>query len=234
MKAFSFSFGTLALGAFLQTITAQAQYRSFTTGDAGWYWRLDAGAAIPQDGQVTDFAGFNSGQKVSYDTGFAFNGGIGYFFNKYVGTEFELGSTWNYLKSVEGASIHDTSFGTAPILANIILQYQIPQTIVVPYIGGGVGGALTFFDAHDYYQPVPGGAIVLHGSESDFVFAWQAQAGVRFNLNDTMSVGLAYRYLHTDQSEFSFESHHHNSSDFEIGFSAFESHVVTASFSMKF
>jgi len=222
------------------TTTAHAQ-RSFLTSDANWYWRMDAGASIPQDGHIVDFSGYTagptvnygSGQKLRYDEGFAFNAGFGYFYNKYIATELEFGSTWNGLNSVEGGSVHDSSFGTAPILANVILQYQIPRTIVVPYIGGGVGGAVTFFDANDYYQPIPGGAISLHGTETDFVFAWQAQAGVRFSLNDKMSLGVAYRYLHTDPSEFSFESHHHNGPNVDIRFSTFESHVVTVSFVMK-
>src|SRR6187401_428159 len=106
--------GLLAGSALFATTTAHAQYRSFVTSDAGWYWRLDGGGSIPQDGHISDFGGFSTGQKVSYDTGFAFNGGFGYFYNKFVATELELGSTWNYLSSVEGADVHDTSFGTAP------------------------------------------------------------------------------------------------------------------------
>src|SRR5262245_25651680 len=138
MKLPSFAF--LAGAALFTTITTHAQ-RTFITSDASWYWRADAGASIPQDGHVTDCGGFFLHQKLSYDEGFAFNGGFGYFYNKYVATELELGSTWNNLNSVEGASVHDSSFGTAPILANVLFQYQIPRTIIVPYIGGGVGGA---------------------------------------------------------------------------------------------
>ena len=221
------------LAVLVTTITTHAQDRSFITGDAHWYWRVDAGGSIPQEGHITDFGGLSLNQKLTYDEGFAFNAGFGYFYNKYVATELELGSTWNYFRSVEGASVHDSSFGTAPILANVIFQYQIPQTIVVPYIGGGVGGAVTFFDARDYYQPVPGGAVSLHGTESEFVFAWQAQAGVRFNLNDRMSLGLGYRYLHTDPSEFTFEAHHYHGPNLDVRFSSFETHVVTLSFVMK-
>jgi len=228
------AFGAIVLGALLQTTTVHAQYRSFITDDSRWYWRLDAGASIAEDGKITDFGGVNLGQKVSYDVGFAGDAGFGYFFNKYVGTELELGFVGSYLNSVEGASIHDTSFATIPILANIILQYEIPRTIIVPYIGGGVGGAATYFDAHEYHQPVPGGTVNVHGSESDFVFAWQAQAGVRFNVNSYTSVGLAYRYLYLDGSKFSYEADNHNGPDLNIGFSAFKSHLVTLSVLVKF
>jgi opacity protein-like surface antigen len=232
MKNFLGSLGILALGAFLNITTAHAQYRSFVTRDAGFYWRTDAGAAIPMDGHVTEFGPFSSGQRITYDTGFSFDAGFGYFFNKYVGTEVEAGWTWNYINSIEGAYTHDTYFGTGPILANVILQYPIPQTIVTPYIGAGVGGAVTLFDAHDFSRPVPGGSVSLHGSESDFVFAWQGSAGVRFDLNPKMSLGIGYRFLHTDPSTFSYESYHHGPT-LDFGISSHESHIVAVTFLMK-
>jgi len=223
--------GTITIGTLLQPTTVRAQYRSFVTEDASWFWRVDGGASIAEDGKITEFAGANTGQKVTYDTGLAATAGFGYFYNKYVATELEVGFVGSYLNSVQGASIHDTSFGSIPILANVILQYQIPRTIVVPYIGAGVGGAATYFNAHDYYQPVPGGSVSLHGNENDFVFAWQLQAGMRFNLNHNSSVGFAYRYLHMDPSRFDFESDSHGP-DLAIGFSEFKSHLVTLSWMM--
>jgi len=234
MKRFLVSVGALVFGAILQTTTAHAQYRSFITGDAGWYWRADVGATIPMDGHIREFGGFSSGQKLSYDTGMGVDAAFGYMFNKYVGTEVEGGFTWNSINSVEGASIHDTSFGTAPILANVILQYPIAQTRVTPYVGGGVGGAGTFFDTDSFFRTVPGGSIELHGSESDFAFAWQGLAGLRVALNDKMSIGVGYRYLHVDPSTFTFDpAHHHGGPSLDLGISAHESHMVAVTFLMK-
>ncbi len=224
----------LTVSALVPAANTQAQYRNFITGDSGLYWSLEAGATIPEDGHISDFGPWNAGQKVSYDVGFGFDLGFGYLFNKYVAAELQLDGTWNSINSVEGASIHDTSLATMPILANLILQYPIPQTRLIPYLGGGAGGAATFFDTDDFYRAVPGGAISLHGSDSDFVFAWQGLAGLRLQLNPKMSVGLGYRYLHVDPSSYSFDSWHHGGSSLDLGLSSHESHLAALTFQMKF
>jgi OmpA-OmpF porin, OOP family len=233
MKRFLGSGGAFIIATLLSATATHAQYRSFVTRDAGFYWWLDTGAVIPEDGHISDFGGFTSGQKVQYDVGFGLDVAGGYAFNRYFATELQLGGTWNSFSSVEGASIHDTSLSTVPILANVVLQYPIPRTVVVPYIGAGVGGAATIFDTDDFYMPVPGGSVSLHGSQSDFVFAWQGIAGVRFDLNQWMSLGVRYRYLYTDSSTYSFESYHHGP-DFDLDLSSFHSHLVALIFQMKF
>src|SRR3954468_19272359 len=106
MKHLLGSLGALTIAALLQLPTANAQ--SFITRDAGWYWRAEMGATIPQDGTITEFGQWSSGQKVSYDTGFGLDASFGYFFNRYLATEIEAGGTWNYINSVEGVSLHDT------------------------------------------------------------------------------------------------------------------------------
>jgi opacity protein-like surface antigen len=234
MKRFITSLGLLSLGALFSTMTARAQYRSFSTGDSGFYWSFDAGAAIPMDGHITEFGPFATGQKVSYDVGFGGDIGGGYAFNKYVSAELQLGGTWDHINSVEGASLHDTTFSTLPILANLVLQYPIPQTRLVPYIGGGVGGAATFFDTDEFYQTVPGGFVSIHGSDSDFVFAWQGLAGLRLQLNSRMSVGVGYHFLYLDPSHFTYPSYHQHEPDLHVGFSSFESHLATLTFQFKF
>ena len=234
MKRLLACLGMLTAATLLPSGITHAQTRNFITSDAGAYWWVDAGAAIPQDGHLTEFGIWNSGQKVSYDVGCALDLGLGYAFNKYVSTELQWGGTWNEIHSVEGASLNDTSFGTMPILANLILQYPIPQTRVVPYVGGGVGGAATFFDTDGFYAHVPGGAVEIHGSDSDFVFAWQGLAGVRVDLNRQASLGLGYRFLYADASSFSYDSWYHGAPNLNVKFSSFESHIVSLTFRMKF
>jgi opacity protein-like surface antigen len=230
-----FAFLALATIGTLLPSTTHAQYQSFITRDAGPYWWVDAGATIPQDGHVTEIGPWGSGQKLTYDVGFGADVGFGYGFNKYLATELQLGGTWNDIDSIEGASLHDTFFGTMPILANLVLQYPIPRTRVVPFIGAGVGGAATFFDTDSYHQHLADGtSVTLHGSDSDFVFAWQGFAGLRLNLDNNMAVGLTYRFLYADASTFSFDSYYHGGPSLDLGFSAFETHLVALTFTMKF
>ena len=235
MKSILAAVGASTVGILFFTVTTNAQFPRFTPGDSGYYWRTDIGAAIPNDGHLTEFGGFRSGQDVDYDVGFALDLVGGYAFNPNFATELQLGGTWNYIDSIQGASIDDTFFSSVPILANIVLQYPIPRTIVVPYVGAGVGGAATFFDTDGLYQRTPGGGFVaLYGSESDFVFAWQARAGLRFELNDQLSFGLGYRFLYLDSSSYDYDSAYHGGPDFKLGLSEHQSHTVALTFHMKF
>jgi opacity protein-like surface antigen len=234
MKRPLICFGAVTLGTILTATAAQAQYRSFVTRDAGFYWSVDAGATIPQDGHINQLGPWPAGQKLTYDVGGAVAGSVGFAFNQFVTTELQLGGTWNDIDSVEGGHSHDSSFATLPVLANLVLEYPIPQTIVVPYIGAGVGGAGTFFDAHDLHVPVPGGSVSIHGEESDFVFAWQASAGLRLKLNDKMSVGVGYRYLHVDESNYSYSAPYHGGPKLDVGISGFDTHMALLTFVLKF
>jgi len=234
VKPTTFSVGALTLGAFLFSPTTHAQPRSFITDDAGFYWWIDAGATIPQDGHLTEFGGWTSGQTVKYDVGGGLDVAAGYAFNQYIATELQFGGTWNSIDSIEGGAVDDTYFATAPILANLVLQCPIPRTRLVPYLGAGVGGAATVFDTDGFTLPAPGGSVTLYGSEADFVFAWQAFAGLRFELNDRMSIGLTYRYLTVDDSTYGFDSWVPGDPDLDLGFSNHESHFAAISFRMSF
>jgi opacity protein-like surface antigen len=52
-----------------------------------------------------------------------------------------------------------------------------------PYVGGGIGYAISKFDGGAVYSGVDGS------------FAWQLGAGVNVAVSDTMSLGLGYRYF---------------------------------------
>jgi opacity protein-like surface antigen len=212
---------------------------------------MGGGATIPEDGRITQFTGLSSGQRVQYDAGGGLDLAGGYAFNKYFATELQLGGTWNSIDSIEGASVHDTYFATMPILANAVLRFPIPRTVVVPYIGAGVGGAATLFDTDGFSRSTGGGGggggggygeggggggggggtVTLYGSESDFVFAWQGFAGVRFEINERMSFALTYRYLSVDPSAYHYPAV--GGPDVTVGFSGHQSHFVGVCFSMK-
>ncbi len=249
MKSLVAIFAAFALSALVSATTAHAQYRGFSTGDAGFYWGMDVGPTIPQDGKLTDFAGLNTSQDIEYDVGIRLNMAGGYAFNQHFATELELGWSLNTIDSIDGADIRDTWFSTVPILANVVLQYPIPRTVLVPYIGAGVGGAATVFETDGLFQPLPGGGggggvgpaggartggVVLHGSDSDFVFAWQAKAGLNFDLNEMISLGVAYRFLWIDESSYSYEAAWFRGPDLDFGISKHLSHTVALTFQMRF
>ena len=208
----------------------QAQQPIFITSESGPYFRFDVGAAIPQDGRLDQFGSFPAGNEVRYEVGFSSGFAGGFAFSRYLAAELELGANWNKIDSVNGFSVTDTFLYHFPILANVVLQYPIPRTLLVPYVGGGVGGSSTLFDT----QAFSNGAVTLVGSDSDFVFAWQAFAGLRLELNERMFLGLGYKYFAADSSSYRYSSFHHGGPDLSVAFQGMRSHLATVSFTFKF
>ena len=229
MKKVSLLFTVVSLATLLTPSSSPAQQRSFITRDAGPYFRFDLGPTFTEDGRLTELGSGSGGNEVRYDTGFTFDASAGYAFNNWVAAELQLGTTWNEIDSVEGVRMNDTFLFNVPIMANVILQWPIPRTRLVPYLGGGVGGSTTVFDTDGFDD----GVVTLVGSDSDFVFAWQGFAGLRFEINERMFLGLAYKYLATGDSSYEYEALF-GGPDFDLGIEGTRSHTVTFSFSMKF
>jgi opacity protein-like surface antigen len=224
----------VSVAAALFPASAQAQMSNFITQDAGWYWGADLGATIPQDGRLTRFGNLSVNDSISYGVGGGVDVSAGYAFNRYFSLEAQVGWTWNPINSVQGSSVHDTSLSTMPLMANAVLQWPIPQTRIIPYVGAGAGGALTLFDTGGFTSSAPGGPVTLYGNDTDFVFAWQAFAGVRLELNDKISVGIGYRYLSVDSSSYNFESYYYRGPTMSLDFSKLQSHMAALTFTMKF
>ena len=220
-----------ASGALLFPNASSAQYYYDSSGgDARPYFRVGIGAAITEDGKLTEFTGFAAGNKISYDTGLAFEGAIGFSFNPWIAVEFETGFIGNEVSHVDGFTLDNTFVYNVPFMANVTLKYTIPRTIVTPYIGAGVGGSVMGFDT-DYFS---NGDVSLYGSGSDVVFAYQLYAGVRFEINDKMSVAVGYKYFATKDADIAFSSFNAGEPDIHLGIEGISSHVVTVSFNLKF
>ncbi len=230
MKATLPAVAALAALTLLGPGVVQAQRLTFITADAGPYWGVDAGAVIPLDGHMTEFAGLPSGQKVRYDVGAAFDMVLGYAFNRWVSAEVETGFRWTSVDSIQDAWVDDTDYSAVPILANIVLQYPIPRTRIVPYLGAGVGGAATMLDIGMISTP----AGDFWGDTSDFVFAWQLFAGVRVELSPHVSIGLAYKFVSADPSKFEFLPADCCGPELNLGFSSYQAHMAVLSANVKF
>ena len=194
---------------------AQAQYwYGGPPSGSGWspfppgmgpYFRMGIGPTFFQDSELKNFTvsglGFPSSQ-VSYDVGVSFNAAFGWSFNRYVALDFDTGYVWGQMNNAPGYSVNNSSMANIPFLGNVILSLPIRHTNVVPYIGGGAGGADAIFDAHNFTFNSALGPFV-DGTASDVVFAYQAFAGVRFMLGQGISVGVGYRYFATGNPTFS-------------------------------
>jgi opacity protein-like surface antigen len=220
----------LALGLGLPGGSALASNYYFTTEGAGPYCRFDIGPTFFQNGQLTGFGG-PANSTIQYDVGFIADTAFGYAFNKYLATDFEFGFIGAQIDSVSGFYTYSSYVDNLPFLGNITLSYPIPRTLLVPYIGGGLGGSLTTFSTDGFGD----NNVTVFGSESDVVFAWQGFAGVRVNLSRQMSLGLGYKYFATMDPSISYPpGYPYSGPNFPMSFKGVSTHSILVTFQFKF
>lgn len=217
--------GMVAVSLCLGAAVAQAQYYYELPPGAGPYFRMDVGPSFFRNGQLTEY-GAPVSSPVKFRTGLAADGAIGYAFNQYVAADFEIGYVGAKIDNVPGFISDNSYLYNVPFLANVTLSYPIPRTIMVPYIGVGVGGADVIFDS-DMFGPSSSDFVV--GPEDDVVFAWQAFAGVRFRLARDLSLGVGYKYFATEDPTFTYPP-----DSFPVGFKGVQSHSVMVTLEWKF
>ena len=233
MKRIVRSLGGVCVGcAVVSVVSAHGQ-------ESGPYVKAEVGPTITEDVTLTDFLGLGGG-KIEFDPGMRFGIGGGYSFADFVAIGGETGFSFNYIDSISGnfRGEGDSSIGQVPLLANVV--FKLPnRTGLVPFAGAGAGLSFPYFYADDIvFDPTPGSPgngdeTIVDGSESDVVFAWQAFAGLKYALNDRMSLGLAYKYLHAESPEWEAEDVF-TGLDSEISIGDLKTHAVTFIFTFKF
>lgn len=197
---------------------------------SGPYVRTGLGASFVNDISVDEFYGPVPGGEMKLDTGIRFDVAVGYEFNPYLSAEMEFGWTWNEVNSITGLTVSDGSYGNFPFLANVILQLPLMNGRLIPYIGGGVGGSVGSFDA-DY---ISNGFVAITGNDTDIAFAYQGMAGVRYLFNDSMSAGLAYKYMGTGDTTFYEGITFAGGTSGSFGIGSTATHSIQATFTFRF
>jgi len=159
-----------------------------------WYLDVDAGAAIQQDVNIK-----NGGGKVDFDTGFRTGLGLGYNFCDSLSAQLETGVIGNSINNVGGTSLSaigaSAEIYEVPMLANVV--YKIPtHSAWTPYFGIGAGGAATMLRSSNVPLGFP-------KSATDFTFAFQGTAGLKYALGKNMELGVAYKFLGTTDHSWS-------------------------------
>ena len=158
-----------------------------SAADTGLYFNADAGANWAQDPDV-EIGGLSG--DVELDVGFRFSAGVGYNLNKSWGFEFDTGWVFNDIKDAG-----DSSLSHVPFIVNAVYRFPLGAKFE-SYIGAGAGGTYSVLTVDD---------VGVDDDDGDVVFAWQAIAGVRYLLSETMSVGVGYKYLGTSESEYDIQ-----------------------------
>lgn len=162
----------------------------------GWYFSAFGGA------NWLDDTSFEITQAVTnqYDPGFVVGGAIGYDFGQAMGP---LGARLEAEVSYRNNTIDSHTIGAgAPLtgsdalgetsalagMANLLFDINSGGPLSF-YGGGGVGVANVDFDGHG----TAGSGVVMDDDET--VFAWQAIAGVGFEISQSIVLDVQYRYF---------------------------------------
>lgn len=171
----------------------------------GLYANIFAGVNFQQGSsgfQQTVSSFTSTGYNLDGREGFLIGGTIGTDLNQWVqGLRIEGEVSWRNndssgrffattVLSSGSAGAVEANLSTFSLLANLWYDFDIGENIK-PYVGGGVGfgwtnGEVTFYPA------------TLASFQQDFDdsgFVWQLGAGFKYPLNDSMQIGVGYRYF---------------------------------------
>jgi OOP family OmpA-OmpF porin len=161
----------------------------YIVGDLGGSWIEDTSI---KGGLLID--SFSRGAIIKFDSGVHIGLGLGYHLTESVAVQIETGLTVNFTTSIGGdtATGGGLGFFQVPILAKLV--YTIPtHSPLRPFLGVGIGGVDTTLDDSSFFQ---------ERSSTDFGLAWQAFAGVRYQISSHFELGVIYKYLGTTDRSF--------------------------------
>jgi len=205
----------------------------------GPYAKAEVGPTFTDNVELKEFVGIGVGGKIEFDPGMRFGVGGGYQFADWIAVGGETGFSFNYIENISGnfRGEGDSSIGQVPLLANVI--FKIPTRIgLEPFAGAGAGLSFAYFYADDIvFDPDPGvggdETIVDGSSDSDAVFAWQVFAGLKYRLDQRMSIGISYKYLRAESADWEAEDVF-TGLDSDISIGDLETHAITFIFSYRF
>lgn len=186
--------GVLAAPAAMAQDTYQGLYGAIGAG----YNTADGGDENYISGDK--FGGFaNTGTaEYNYDNGVAIYSALGYAYGTGLRTELEFSYRTHDYDTLKGFTAGGLSgdMDVKALLANVI--YDIPMSVsrLQPYVGVGVGAAVTQIQ---FTGSGPAGALSVN--QGDTGWAAQGIAGVGYKLTDNLTFDLSYRYFITQDAK---------------------------------
>jgi OmpA-OmpF porin, OOP family len=154
------------------------------------YIGIESGVVWLNDSEVTT-GQFGNG-KDTFETGWGLGGVGGYNFGTWrLEGEFVY-RTSDFIEYISDSGEVDPAGGQMTsklLMANGYYDFRKVSSSVIPFIGAGIGVANVRETAYD----PPGGPKVV--DDNDYVFAWQAIAGVGFSISKHITIDVSYRYF---------------------------------------
>ncbi|HEY0455409.1 MAG TPA: outer membrane beta-barrel protein [Verrucomicrobiae bacterium] len=181
--------------------SAACLFASASTGlSQGWYLNTAAGVSLENKINLRTFVTPTPGVKLEFDPGASVSVAGGYNFLPFLGVELQTGAIYNSVKNVNGFGDIDASLTHVPLMANVVFRYETARCPVITYAGAGAGGDVSIAT----FNNVTANGVFVDGSWSTIEFAWQAFGGMRFKLNENMSLGAGYKYYSVNHAAWDF------------------------------
>jgi outer membrane protein OmpA-like peptidoglycan-associated protein len=165
----------------------------------GWYGVFEGGASAIQDFDIQTYvtpAPVPVTSTLSLDVGWVALAAIGHAYDNGWRVELEGGYRYNrFDERVVGgvAAPADGELGEYTLMANVLYDFPSKSGVTLS-VGGGVGADYARIDAGSFTPPV----------QSDHVsLAFQAIAGLSYQMTSWLDLVLNYRYLYVTDFEFS-------------------------------
>lgn len=188
---------SLLLGTAVALGSASAANAAITT-PTGWYLSLAAGANWVEDGDVNEFeTGFlESTGEISWETGYALAGAVGYDFGDHWRVEFELAYRNNdgdgFCNSGGECGNTDAELWELSQMVNVLYDIPVSGNFEVA-VGAGIGGNLVALSNFQDFGSTTG---------DDYVVAGQLIAQAAYRLAERWQLYLDYRYMIMDDPVF--------------------------------
>lgn len=121
----------------------------------------------------------------------------------YLGQATESGSLTGGVAGAPGISSYQfgSNLNMGVFLVDGVAKFVTPIGLV-PYIGGGVGGAYLASSGTSFVGPA--GNLLSSGSYSQGAFAGQGLAGLQYNFGEHWSIFAEYKILYIKETQFSY------------------------------
>lgn len=177
-----------ALLAAMPTVASAQNFYAAVRGGPGWAQNTREGIVGGED--VLEFG-----------TAVSAGGALGYAFSFGLRTEAEFSYIYNPVTREEGVAVGG-SFRNYLYMVNLYYDVKHPSLHPFkPYIGGGVGAARVNEDHEFIFTPGTGPAGIFNDPHDWTALAYQARAGIAYEVTKWLDLSIGYRYVHVDGTQ---------------------------------
>ena len=191
-----------------------------TISSAGsFYVNGSAGPAFLADVKLRSLNGvtaasYGADVKASFNIGVRGDISVGYKVTESLSFELESGLVYNQINKFEGSVGSASSSVSLSSLGIEVDVYQIPillkstysfcpKSKFRPYLGAGLGGVETIGNVTSRGATYGTATIPAFKEDaSDFTFAYQAEAGIKYAISQSFDLGIGYKFLGSLDHDF--------------------------------